>query len=244
MHSQHRAFARAAAQEGWEEALYNADRALEVQPGYAKALLRRSLAMEKLDRLDEALAGARARAGGAGHPRYVSARSATPPSPDRCYADVEAVAAMEPGNTGAAAGVVRLKAAVEARNERLKEEMMGKLKDAGAFQRGRMKGAGAEGGGCRQSHVDHHLPRRQLGAGQVWPQPGQLQGHQGPHHRQLLHLLPAVMSAVGGIDGFHTGDAALARSGARMHTLLSAMGASVVAKHCNCACQGDVRRGV
>lgn len=41
----------------YEEALYDCDRALECQPTYVKALMRRSGALEKFGKLDEAKAG-------------------------------------------------------------------------------------------------------------------------------------------------------------------------------------------
>lgn len=120
-------------QESWEEALYNCDRALEVQPTYVKALQRRAAAFEKLERLDEALAGeilAQCMAFDAAGAYAATTR------PPYC-ADVEAVVALEPANAAAASTVARLKAAVSARNEKLKDEMMGKLKEAGNWVLGK-----------------------------------------------------------------------------------------------------------
>lgn len=87
--------------ESWEDALYDCDRALELKPGYVKALMRRITALEKCSMLDEALA------------------------------DAEAWVALEPGSRQAAGEVSRVRAAVAARDDKLKDEMMGKLKDLG-----------------------------------------------------------------------------------------------------------------
>jgi tetratricopeptide (TPR) repeat protein len=44
-----------ATQEKWEDALWDCDRALEINPSYTKALARRGAVLEKLDLLDDAL---------------------------------------------------------------------------------------------------------------------------------------------------------------------------------------------
>ncbi|KAI7841133.1 hypothetical protein COHA_005103 [Chlorella ohadii] len=75
--------------------------AVDLHPRYAKALLRRSTAYEKLDDLERALA------------------------------DAQKVLELDPGNAIAQKSVQRLTPIVEERREKLKEEMMGKLKDLG-----------------------------------------------------------------------------------------------------------------
>ncbi|PSC68655.1 Tetratricopeptide repeat 1 [Micractinium conductrix] len=85
----------------WAEAAQECSAALELQEGYTKALLRRSTAYEKLDDLERALA------------------------------DAQKVLELEPGQAVAAATVKRLTPVVEERREKLKDEMMGKLKELG-----------------------------------------------------------------------------------------------------------------
>lgn len=75
--------------------------ALEADPAYAKVLLRRAAAHEALDDLESALQ------------------------------DAEAALALEAGNDGAQRMVRRLTPLVAERREKLKEEMLGKLKDLG-----------------------------------------------------------------------------------------------------------------
>eukprot|EP00191_Tetraselmis_sp_GSL018_P004007 CAMPEP_0177604276 /NCGR_PEP_ID=MMETSP0419_2-20121207/16028_1 /TAXON_ID=582737 /ORGANISM="Tetraselmis sp., Strain GSL018" /LENGTH=345 /DNA_ID=CAMNT_0019098241 /DNA_START=181 /DNA_END=1218 /DNA_ORIENTATION=- len=75
--------------------------ALKLRPAYAKALLRRSKAYELLDDLENA------------------------------FQDMQKVVELEPENRQAAAAVRRMEPEVNARREKLKEEMMGKLKDLG-----------------------------------------------------------------------------------------------------------------
>ena len=77
------------------------DAALQRQPGYVKALLRRAQAKEALDQPSEALA------------------------------DMKKALEIEPGAKAAAAAVPRLEAAAAAKLEEQKEEMLGKLKELG-----------------------------------------------------------------------------------------------------------------
>ena len=85
----------------WEDAARDCSDALELQPEYAKARLRRAHAYEKTEKLDEALA------------------------------DYKRLLELQPGMPEAARAVPRLERAIAARDEQLKEEMMGKLKDLG-----------------------------------------------------------------------------------------------------------------
>uniref|UniRef100_A0A182QP00 Uncharacterized protein n=1 Tax=Anopheles farauti TaxID=69004 RepID=A0A182QP00_9DIPT len=82
-------------------ALEDCSKALEYNPNYLKALLRRASLYEETDKLDESLE------------------------------DYRKVLELEPGNGEARAAQVRLPPKISERNDRLKEEMMGKLKDLG-----------------------------------------------------------------------------------------------------------------
>lgn len=75
--------------------------ALRIDADYTKCLLRRAQAYETEKKVCEA------------------------------FDDYERILKLEPGNSMAAAGSKRLKPAAEAERERMKEEMMGKLKDLG-----------------------------------------------------------------------------------------------------------------
>ena len=75
--------------------------ALDVQPEYTKALLRRALAREALDQ------------------------------PTEAYEDAKRAVALEPSDREAAAMLPRLERKSEAKVEQQKEEMIGKLKDLG-----------------------------------------------------------------------------------------------------------------
>jgi tetratricopeptide (TPR) repeat protein len=90
--------------EEWAEAAKDCSAALELEPPVvlqAKVLGRRSMAYEKLDDLDRALA------------------------------DHEKVLTLDEGNASSRAAARRLKPIVEERREKMKEEMLGKLKDLG-----------------------------------------------------------------------------------------------------------------
>uniref|UniRef100_A0A182MQI9 Tetratricopeptide repeat protein 1 n=1 Tax=Anopheles culicifacies TaxID=139723 RepID=A0A182MQI9_9DIPT len=82
-------------------ALDDCTKALEYNPNYVKALLRRANLYEETDKLDESLE------------------------------DYRKVLELDPGNSEARAAQTRLPPKISERNERLKEEMMGKLKDLG-----------------------------------------------------------------------------------------------------------------
>lgn len=84
-----------------KSALDDCTKALEYNPNYVKALLRRAILYEETDKLDESLE------------------------------DFRKVLELEPGNSEARAAQTRLPPKISERNERLKEEMMGKLKDLG-----------------------------------------------------------------------------------------------------------------
>lgn len=85
----------------WDDAARDCSDALELQPEYVKARLRRAHAYEKSDKLDEALS------------------------------DYKRLLELQPGMPEAARSVPRLERAIAARDEALKAEMMGKLKDLG-----------------------------------------------------------------------------------------------------------------
>ncbi|XP_052893522.1 tetratricopeptide repeat protein 1 [Anopheles moucheti] len=84
-----------------KSALDDCTKALEYNPNYVKALLRRANLYEETDKLDESLE------------------------------DYRKVLELEPGNSEAQAAQTRLPPKISERNDRLKEEMMGKLKDLG-----------------------------------------------------------------------------------------------------------------
>jgi tetratricopeptide (TPR) repeat protein len=75
--------------------------AIEADPRYTKAYLRRSAAYEALDDLEHALA------------------------------DMQKAKELDPGCAAAAAAVARLEPVVAERREKMKDEMMGKLKELG-----------------------------------------------------------------------------------------------------------------
>lgn len=90
-----------------EAALYDCDRALEHNPRYVKAVARRVAVFERFQKLEEALA------------------------------DAELWAMLEPKSHQAKDTVSRLKKSIAERDEKLKEEMMGKLKDMGNWVLGK-----------------------------------------------------------------------------------------------------------
>mmetsp|Transcript_39571 Transcript_39571/g.88030 ORF Transcript_39571/g.88030 Transcript_39571/m.88030 type:complete len:249 (+) Transcript_39571:79-825(+) len=83
------------------QAVENCSCALELDPKYSKALMRRSVAYEQLDNLDNALA------------------------------DAKQLLELEPDNAWAKSTAVRLEPIVREKHEKLKDEMLGKLKDLG-----------------------------------------------------------------------------------------------------------------
>lgn len=82
-------------------AIDDCTKAIEHNPLYLKALLRRATLYEEADKLDESLE------------------------------DFKKILELDPGNVEAKAAQTRLPPKIQERNERLKEEMMGKLKDLG-----------------------------------------------------------------------------------------------------------------
>ncbi len=87
--------------QAWDDAVRDCSDALELQPEYIKARLRRAHAYEQLEKLDEALV------------------------------DYKRLLELQPGMPEAVRATPRLERAIKARDEKLKEEMMGKLKDLG-----------------------------------------------------------------------------------------------------------------
>ncbi|KAJ8254626.1 hypothetical protein GJAV_G00195130 [Gymnothorax javanicus] len=84
-----------------EKAIADCTKAIELNPDYVRAILRRAELYEKTDKLDEALE------------------------------DYKKVLEKDPGIPQAREACMRLPRQIEERNEKLKEEMMGKLKDLG-----------------------------------------------------------------------------------------------------------------
>lgn len=85
----------------YEEAVEQSTKALEINSDYAKAFMRRAQSQEKLDHLDEALT------------------------------DYNKVLELSPGNQQARVSARKLEPIVAERREKLKDEMIGKLKDLG-----------------------------------------------------------------------------------------------------------------
>uniref|UniRef100_A0A1A9ZAD0 Tetratricopeptide repeat protein 1 n=1 Tax=Glossina pallidipes TaxID=7398 RepID=A0A1A9ZAD0_GLOPL len=84
-----------------KSAIEDCSKAIELWPDYVRALLRRAKLFELDDKLDEALK------------------------------DYKRVYELEPGQREACEAMIRLPPLIDERNERLKEEMLGKLKDLG-----------------------------------------------------------------------------------------------------------------
>ncbi|WIA15414.1 hypothetical protein OEZ85_002067 [Tetradesmus obliquus] len=85
----------------WQLACEQCSAALKINGSYLKALVRRATALQELDDLEHALA------------------------------DAQKVVELDPGNAWAVKTVTKLTPEVQARQEKLKEEMLGKLKDLG-----------------------------------------------------------------------------------------------------------------
>ncbi|CAL5229198.1 g12480 [Coccomyxa viridis] len=85
----------------FEDAVQDSTAALELEPEYVKALLRRAAAYEELDDLEHALA------------------------------DNTKIKELDPDNASASKSVQRLTPIVEDRREKMKNEMLGQLKDLG-----------------------------------------------------------------------------------------------------------------
>lgn len=84
-----------------EEAISDCSRAIDLDPEYLRALLRRAELYEKTEKLDEALE------------------------------DYKKVLERDPNHSGARQACMRLPQQIQERNEKLKEEMIDKLKDLG-----------------------------------------------------------------------------------------------------------------
>lgn len=85
----------------YEDSIKECTKALELKSAYAKALLRRAEAYEKLDNLEEAIA------------------------------DMKKVIELDPSNDQARRTIRRLEPLAAEKREKMKEEMIGKLKDMG-----------------------------------------------------------------------------------------------------------------
>ncbi|XP_030068548.1 tetratricopeptide repeat protein 1 [Microcaecilia unicolor] len=88
-------------QDKMDSAIADCSKAIELNPDYIRAILRRAELYEKTEKLDEALA------------------------------DYKSVLERDPSVPQAREACMRLPRQIEERNERLKEEMLGKLKDLG-----------------------------------------------------------------------------------------------------------------
>lgn len=84
-----------------DEGIHDCTKALEINPNYLKAILRRAQLYEKMEKLDEALT------------------------------DYRKVRELEPKDPKAVEACMRLPEEIRDRNEKLKTEMLGKLKDLG-----------------------------------------------------------------------------------------------------------------
>lgn len=91
----------------YNETVKECTKALDLNPSYVKALVRRGEALEKLERYDEAIA------------------------------DMKKILELDPSNDQARRNVVRLEPLAREKMEKMKEEMMGKLKDMGNSLLGR-----------------------------------------------------------------------------------------------------------
>ncbi|KAL7093211.1 hypothetical protein ACP275_11G029200 [Erythranthe tilingii] len=85
----------------YEETVKECTKALELNPTYLKALLRRAEAREKLEQYEESIA------------------------------DLTKIVELDPSNDQARRSVIRLKPLADEKREKMKEEMMGKLKEMG-----------------------------------------------------------------------------------------------------------------
>jgi tetratricopeptide (TPR) repeat protein len=90
-----------------EEAVQDCTKALELDSKYVKALIRRSRAHEKLDQLEE------------------------------CLADIDAALLVDPSVPGLRADRENMDKKVKEKHEKLKDEMLGKLKEMGNMVLGR-----------------------------------------------------------------------------------------------------------
>ncbi|MCL7021669.1 hypothetical protein MKW94_018825 [Papaver nudicaule] len=91
----------------YEETVKECDRALELNPAYMKALIRRAEAREKLEHFEEAVI------------------------------DMKKIVELDPSNNQARRSIVRLEPLAAEKREKMKEEMLGKLKEMGNSVLGR-----------------------------------------------------------------------------------------------------------
>ncbi|KAI4374230.1 hypothetical protein MLD38_012245 [Melastoma candidum] len=91
----------------YEETIKECSKALELNPSYLKALIRRSEAHEKLGHFEEAIA------------------------------DYKKILELDPANVQARKSIIRLEPLAEEKREKMKEEMIAKLKDMGNSLLGR-----------------------------------------------------------------------------------------------------------
>ncbi|GMH13788.1 hypothetical protein Nepgr_015629 [Nepenthes gracilis] len=91
----------------YEETIKECTKALEPNPAYIKALVRRAEAYEKLERFEEAIT------------------------------DMKKILELDPSNDQARRAIVRLEPLAREKMEKMKEEMIGKLKDMGNSLLGR-----------------------------------------------------------------------------------------------------------
>ncbi|KAK9705760.1 hypothetical protein RND81_07G079700 [Saponaria officinalis] len=93
--------------EKYDETIKECSKALELKPIYVKALVRRAEAFEKLERYDEAIS------------------------------DMEKILELDPSNNQARRNIMRLEPLAREKMEKMKEEMIGKLKELGNSVLGR-----------------------------------------------------------------------------------------------------------
>lgn len=91
----------------YNETVKECSKALELNPAYVKALVKRGEALEKLERYDEAIA------------------------------DMKKILELDPSNDQARRNIIRLEPIAKEKMEKMKEEMIGKLKEMGNSLLGR-----------------------------------------------------------------------------------------------------------
>ncbi|CAN0873397.1 Tetratricopeptide repeat protein 1 [Linum grandiflorum] len=105
----------------YEETVKECTKALEINPSYVKALRRRAEAHEKLEHFEEAIAVLIS--------QYVYGNVAA--------ADMKKILELDPSNDYARPSITRLEPMAAEKREKMKEEMMGKLKEMGNSLLGR-----------------------------------------------------------------------------------------------------------
>jgi tetratricopeptide (TPR) repeat protein len=107
------------------DTVYDCDRALEFNGAYAKALARRAATLEQLGKLEEAARGMSL---------LCVNRSLSGIETVLFFCEISDLAhllKLDPGNRSSREGISRLEAAIKARDEKLKTEMLDKLKGLG-----------------------------------------------------------------------------------------------------------------